>query len=186
MKADNYFNRYLPIAGNLGFNQIQTIGIGSVQTSIDLRALFGVGIDNGDGIMVKAVQLGGNIASGTPGSWRALFSLSEQAQTINESQVGAGTASGGQCWPLMDGQEMLGHLTSGRAANPTGYASGVSFPILNVKVANSNMGTGLFKIMRHTLIETQDASRFGPPMPGYPSAIASGLAGLPSGYQARP
>lgn len=186
MKADTgYFNRYLPIAGNLGVNQQATIGIGPVQTSIDLRALFGVGIDNGDGLLMKAVQMSGN-ASGAPGSWRANFSLSEKPQTITESLFTQGTASGGQCWPLTDGQEMLAHTTGGRLLNPTGYASGAAFTVLNVKTADPNMGTGLFKIMRHTLTETQDASRFGPPMPGYPSAIASGLVGLPSGYQARP
>lgn len=187
MKADTtYFNRIFPLAGNLGVNQEQTLGIGAVQTSVDLRALFGVGIDNGDGIMVKAVQLGANIASGAPGAWRAVFSLSEKAQPISETAVGGGTASGGQCWPLYDGQEMLAHTTGGRLLNPTGYASGAALTVLNVKVADTNMGSGLFKIMRHTLVETQDASRFGPSIPGYPSAIASGLVGLPSGYQARP
>lgn len=184
MNSDQYFNRFLPLGGNIGLAQTATIGVGEVQTSVDLRTLFG-SFDNGDGIMVKATQLGPIVASGVAaGNWRALFSLTEKPVPIVESLLGRGSASGAQCWPLNDGQEMLGHLTSGRIVG-TGFASQMDFKVLNV-VLPAGMGSGLLKLSRTTLVEPQDASRFWPPIPALPSFIASGLVGLPSGMSPRP
>jgi hypothetical protein len=171
MQEKSYFNRFLPLGGNLGTQQMATFQLSPIATSIDLRSVFG-SIDNGDGIMVKAD--GGLQGSG----WRAYVSFTEKATPINEAQTTPGTASGAQCWPLLDGQELLGHLTSGRAIG-TGFATQLSYTVMNMK---ASFGSGAFKLMRHTLVEPQDASRFQSPVPNLPSMIASGMPlGLPSG-----
>ncbi len=176
MDEKSFFNRFLPLGGNIGVQQMQTFNISPNATSVDLRTVFG-SLDNGDGLLIKADGVN------QPSGWRAYFSLTEKATTINETQTTAGSASGGQCWPLTDGQEMFGHLTSGRI-QATGFVSMLTFPVLNMK---ASAGSGMFKVMRHSLVEPQDASRFQPGFPGLPSAIASGYTGiLPSGYQARP
>lgn len=178
MDPTSYFNRFLPLGGNLGTQQMATIGLSPTPTSIDLRSIFG-SVDNGAGIMVKADAQGQPAPSGP---WRAYFSFTDKGTTINEALTGPGTASGAQCWPLLDGQEMLGHLTSGRAVG-TGFATMLSYPVLNVK---SSFGSGTFKIMRHTLVEPQDASRFQAPVPSWPSAMASGLTYPSGGWNPRP
>ncbi len=175
MKPESYFNRFLPLGGNLGTQQVAAIPISSNPTSIDLRSVFG-SLDNGDGLLVKAD------AFGQPSGWRAYFSLTEKPATINENQSAPGSASGAQCWPLLDGQELLGHLTSGRAVG-TGFCTQLIYSTLNVKASS---GSGMFRLMRHTLVEPQDASRFQAPIPNLPSMIASGLVGPPSGYLPRP
>ena len=170
MKTEQYFNRFLPLGGNLGTQQMASFQLSPIPTSIDLRSVFG-SLDNGDGLMIKAD------GAGQPSGWRGYFSFTDKPTTINEGQTTPGTASGAQCWPLQDGQEMLGHLTSGRAV-ATGFATQLSYAVLNMK---SSSGSGMFKLMRHTLTQQQDASRFQAPVPNLPTMIASGMVGLPSG-----
>ena len=170
MKDNGYFNRFLPLGGTLGLSQTVTVGLSTTASAIDLRTLFG-SFDNGDGLLVKADGLG------QPSGWRAYFSLTDKATPVNETLLTPGTASGAQAWPLQDGQEIFGHLTSGRIV-ATGYATQLDFKTLNAK---SSIGSGTLKLMRHTLVEPKDASRFQAPIPGVASAIAAGLVGLPSG-----
>ena len=176
MNEKSYFNRFLPLGGNIGCQQTVTLGLSTVQTSIDLRSLFG-SVDNGDGIMVKA---DGAMPTPSGPPWRAYFSLTEKGTTLAETNQ-AGTASGAQAWPLLDGQEMLGHLSSGRIV-ATGFVTMMAFNTINVK---SSFGSGTLKLMRHTLVEPQDASRFQAPIPNYPSMVGTGLA-YPTGWNPRP
>ena len=175
MSSKSYFNRFLPLAGNIGTQQMATIGLSTTATSIDLRTIFGL-LDNGEQLMIKAD------AYAQPSGWRGYFSFSDKATPIDENLTGPGTASGGQCWPLLDGQEMLAHLTSGRAV-ATGFATQISYNVINVK---STVGSGAFKLMRHTLAEPQDASRFQAPVRNWPSAAASGLTYPSGGWNPRP
>jgi hypothetical protein len=168
-RVETYFNQFLPLGGNAGMQQTATIGLNTVGTSIDLRTVFGPNIDNGDQILIKADGLF------QPSGWRGYFSLSEKPTPINETAQ-AGSASGAQGWPLLDGQEITGHLTSGRIV-ATGFATQLDFKHLNVK---SNVGSGTFKLMRRTLTELSDASKFQ--APGSPTMFApTGVAFIPTG-----
>lgn len=170
MQEKSYFNRFLPLGGNVGMQQVATLNLSPTPTSVDIRSLFG-SYGNGDGLLVKADGFG------QPSGWRAYFSLNSSGGVpLSEALVGPGTASGAQCWPLQDGQEIFGHTTSGRIV-ATGFVSQMSFDVL---VAKSSSGSGTLKVMRHTLVEPQDASRFQAPIPSWPSQVASGMA-LPSG-----
>lgn len=172
MQEKSYFNRFLPLGGNIGTQQMVTLGLSSTPTSIELRSVFG-SLDNGDGILVKADACGQGMPSG---AWRAYFSLTEKATTINGTLLTPGTASGAQGWPLLDGQELFGHLTSGRMV-ATGVATQLAYSTINLV---SSFGSGTLKLMRHSLVEPQDASRFQAPIASWASGAASGMA-LPSG-----
>lgn len=176
MDAKSWFNRFLPLSGNIGTQQVRTVGLSTTATAIDLRSIFG-SLDNGDGVLVKADGLG------QPSGWRAYFSLGDKSgAAILEAGNGPGTASGAQAWPLQDGQEIFGHLTSGRIV-ATGFATQVSFHLLNAK---SSIGSGTLKLMRHSLVEPQDASRFQFPDPSLPTAIAQGLTAPSGAWPPRP
>jgi hypothetical protein len=166
-RTETFFNQFMPLGGNVGTQQTVTLGLSTTPTSIDLRTLFG-SFDGGEQLLIKADGLN------QPSGWRGYFSFSEQATPMAENRA-AGSASGVQGWPLLDGQELTGHLTSGRIV-ATGFCSQLDFKHLNVK---SSVGSGTFKLMRRTLTEPQDASRFQAPV--MPTLVASGLQFAPTG-----
>lgn len=172
-----FFNRVMPLGGNVGCQQTVTIGLSTTPTSIDVRALFGQ-VDNGEGLLLKAD--GGTPAPSGP-AWRAYFSFTDKGTTLAETAP-FGSASGAQAWPLTDGQEMLAHLTSGRAV-ATGFATGLTYPVLNAKCS---FGSGMLKLMRHAMIEPNDASKYQAPVPSWPTAAASGLSYPSGGWNPRP
>jgi len=100
-----------------------------------------------------------------------------------------------------DGEAAIAHFERAMRISPldpasgafivgTGLATMMEFPVLNVVTPNASFGTGIFKIMRTTLVGMQDASRFQPGIPGLPTAMSapSQMFGypLPSGYTPRP
>lgn len=160
-KADEYFNRVLPLGGNPGTVQSVTLGLSPTPTSIDVRTLFGnVGI--GDFLTVKAEGPG---AGPTGAAWRGYFSLTPRPGSNSVALTPAG--SGYQAWPLGDLQEISGKLLTGNARTfstaPSliGFATLVAHQILNI---NCNVGSGLLHVARSTLPPQQDASQFRPPV----------------------
>jgi len=176
MKTDQYFNRFLPLGGNVGCQQQVAFQLSQTPTSVDLRSFFG-SVESGDGLMFKADL---PLAVPTGGPARAYFSLTEKGTTLSENQL-TGTASGAMAWPLLDGQEMLAHTSAGRIV-ATGFVTQMSFLTLNMK---ASVGSVWLRVMRHTLTEPQDASRFQAPIPNYPSMVGTGLA-YPTGWNPRP
>lgn len=166
-KADEYWDRVLPLGGNPGTVQSATIGLSTVGTSIDIRTLFGnVGI--GDFWTIKAE---GPATAAIPSgfNWKAYLSLTPRVGSNSSGQSGlTPAASGYQAWPLGDLQEISGKLTSGKAQTLStapsliGFATLVSHQILNV---NCSVGSGVLHIARSTLpAGTQDAGQFRPPV----------------------
>ena len=167
-RTETFFNQFMPLGGNIATQQLATLPLNSVGTSVDLRTVFG-NLGNGDQLLIKADGLN------QPSGWRAYFSLSEKPTPINET-ASVGSASGAQGWPLLDGQELTGHLTSGRVV-ATGFATQLDFQHLNIK---SSFGSGTFKLLRRTLAEPSDASKFQ--IPASPTMLVPTLIGaVPSG-----
>ena len=161
-KADEYFNRVLPLGGNPGTVQSTTLKVTPTPTSIDIRTLFGnVGI--GDFWTVKAE---GPLSVPTGQTWRAYLSMTPRAGT-NATPFGS-SASGYEGWPLNDGQEVSGKLTAGKAQTfstaPSliGFATLVAHNVLNV---SCTVGSGVLHVARSTLpAGTMDAGQFRPPV----------------------
>ena len=155
-KSDTYFNQFLPHGGSIGLRQVQTFNIGPTATSLDLRTAFG-NINGGDFWTIKATSPNPMVPSAA--SWKALFSISTIPGTVSENAPGQ--ASGLQGWPLLDGQEFKGHLSSGREV-ATGFATGIAPFVLNMK---TTLGSGVLSVMRSTLQSTEDLGQFQIPVP---------------------
>ena len=160
-KADEYWDRIFPLGGSPGIVQSTTLKVTPTPTSIDVRTLFGnVGI--GDFWTVKAE---GPVNAPTGTTWRAYLSMTPRAGS-NATPLSS-AASGYEAWPLNDGQEVSGKLTSGKAQTfstaPSliGFATLVSHNILNI---NCSVGSGLLHVARSTLPQMMDAGQFRPPV----------------------
>ncbi len=154
MSPEEYFAQILPLGGNPGTVDKVALPLSTVATSTNLDALFS-NIDQGSLFAIKA---DGPFQPPSGITWKAYFSLSPRAGTIVHGFSGA---SGLQAWPLLDGQEKVGKLVSGRAVS-TGFATMLSHKVLN---AVCNVGSGFLHVARLTLPQGADAGQLRPPVP---------------------
>jgi len=164
-KADEYWDRVLPLTNGPGTVQQQTLGLSPLGTSIDMRSLFG-NTFIGDFYTFKAE--GPAPSSASLIDWKAYMALGPRGGALSTGQSGlTPAASGFQAWPLASMQEISGKLTSGKAQTFTtspslaGFATMVSNHVLNI---SCNIGSGLLHVMRATLPESMDAGQFRPPV----------------------
>lgn len=172
MTVRQWFSPHLPIANTAGLRDMAVLQVGSTATSVDLRSLFG-GLGYGQKLFMRAE--GAPVASGAPvPAFRAYFSFSPNALTVDETQVGPT----GLAWPIEGGETFAGRFMGGHQV-ATGYATMTDNYVLNFKCVSPGpgyLGSGYLRLFRSS-DDLGDTKQFRIPMPsgyGSPSYAPSG------------